>query len=65
MPRLVDFNGPKDIATWQEQIEFWKTHLDVFLEDVLGLRLKDVQRVMARAIGNCTTGYIVASRGFG
>lgn len=53
----------KDI--WVRQIWYWRTHLDVFIEDYLGVKLKDVQRVAARSFGNCDTIYFVQSRGFG
>lgn len=65
MPRLNDWTEPKDIETWGEQVQYWRTHIDVFLNDVLGIKLKDTQRVVARAIGNCTTIDIVKSRGYG
>lgn len=65
MPRLNDWSEPKDIETWWKQILFWRTHIDVFIVDILGIKLKDTQRVIARAIGNNTTCYITASRGYG
>lgn len=65
MPRLNDWTEPKDFDTWGLQIVYWRTHLDVFINDVLGIKLKDVQRVVAREIGNCNTCNIVKSRGFG
>jgi hypothetical protein len=38
---------------WAEQILYWRTHLDSFIVDYLGVKLKDTQRVVARAFGNC------------
>lgn len=53
------------VRAWWEQILFWRTHLDVFIVDVLKIKLKDDQRVIARAIGNGTVSNIVAARGLG
>lgn len=47
------------------QIWYWRTHLDVFIEEYFGVKLKDVQKVEARMFGNCDTLYFVQSRGFG
>lgn len=55
----------KNYKEWAKQIHYWRTHLDVFIEDYFKIRLKDVQRVEARAFGNCQTLYFVQSRGFG
>lgn len=61
----MDWTEPRDIETWWLQIQYWRTHIDVFINDVLGIKLKDTQRVVARAIGNCTMIDIVKSRGYG
>jgi len=37
----------------------------VFIEDAFEIKLKDVQKVEARAFGNCSTLFLVQSRGFG
>lgn len=55
----------KNIDGWVEQIWYWRTHLDVFIEEYFGVTLKDVQKVEARMFGNCDTIYFVQSRGFG
>lgn len=65
MPRLNDWTEPKDIETWWVQILYWRTHVDSFICDVLGVALKDTQRVVARAIGNGDISDIVKSRGYG
>ena len=59
------FEEPHDIKTWWIQILFWRTHLDVFIVNVLGINLKDDQRVIARAVGNCVDSKYVANRGQG
>lgn len=51
-------------AAW-EQILFWQTHLDIFIRDVLKVKLKDTQMVIARACGNGSNIKIVKSRGYG
>ena len=65
MARLNDWTEPKDIETWWVQILYWRTHVDSFICDVLGVSLKDTQRVVARAIGNGDISDIVKSRGYG
>lgn len=55
----------KNIELWAEQIWYWRTHQDVFIEEYFGIKLKDVQKVEARMFGNCDTIYFVQSRGFG
>ncbi len=55
----------KNTRLWVEQIWYWRTHLDVFIEEYFGIKLKDVQKVEARMFGNCDTIYFVQSRGFG
>ena len=55
----------KDVQTWWTQILFWRSHLDIFLERVLKVKLKDTQKVIARACGNATNIKLVKSRGYG
>lgn len=55
----------KNTELWVEQIWYWRTHQDVFIEEYFGIKLKDVQKVEARMFGNCDTIYFVQSRGFG
>lgn len=55
----------KNIDQWVEQICYWRTHQDVFIEDYFKIKLKDVQKIQARCFGNCETLYFVQSRGFG
>ena len=55
----------KNTDQWVEQVWYWRTHLDVFIEEYFCVKLKDVQKVEARMFGNCETIYFVQSRGFG
>ena len=55
----------KNVDQWEKQIWYWRTHLDVFIEEYFEITLKDVQKVEARMFGNCETIYFVQSRGFG
>ncbi len=58
-PRAFQFREIRNIDIWAEQIAYWRSHLDVFIEDAFEIKLKDVQKVEARAFGNCTTLYLV------
>lgn len=55
----------KNYELWWKHILFWRTHLDIFLMEVLKVKLKDTQQVIARACGNGTNIKIVKSRGYG
>ena len=55
----------KNWKLWWVWLQYMRSHLDVFLEECLGVRLKDTQKVEARAIGNGTDVKIVSSRGYG
>lgn len=50
----IEINGVvlKNIQAWRKQIWYWRTHLDVFIQEYFLIELKDTQRVIARAIGN-------------
>lgn len=43
----------KNEVLWAKQVFYWRTHLDCFIVEYLGVKLKDTQRVVARAFGNC------------
>ena len=55
----------KAVKLWATQILFWRTHLDVFIEEYFGIRLKDTQKIVARQFGNCDNLMAVKSRGYG
>ena len=55
----------RNIDLWVQQIDYWRKHLDVFIEEYFQIVLKDVQRIQARCFGNCDTLQFVQSRGFG
>ena len=62
--------GLQNIDAWAEQILFWRTHLDVFLEDVFSddehvVRFFPFQAMKLRSIGNDS--YVIddESRGLG
>lgn len=65
MARLDQVRDIKNYEQWWTQILFWRTHLDVFIMQYFGVKLKDVQQVIARAIGLARNARIVKSRGFG
>lgn len=57
------------ITNWdamEEQIIFYRTHLDIFIEDAFPpIKLSRDQHVIARAIGNCRDADVVQNRGAG
>ena len=55
----------KNWKLWWVWLQYMRSHLDVFIEQCLGVKLKDTQKVEARAIGNGTDVKIVSSRGYG
>ena len=55
----------KNDDLWVKQIIYWRTHLDVFIEEYFDVKLKDTQKVEARCFGNCDDLYFVQSRGYG
>lgn len=55
----------RNVALWTEQIHYWRTHLDAFIVDYLGIALKDTQRIVARQFGNSQQLMVVKSRGYG
>lgn len=63
--RISQVREIKNTDQWVKQIIYWRTHLDVFIEEYFKIKLKDVQKVEARMFGNCETLYFVQSRGFG
>ena len=48
-----------------KQMAFYRRHLDIFIEDYYGIKLYDPQKIVIRAIGNCTDISAAKSRGFG
>lgn len=65
MAKVDSIREIKEYAIWWEQKLYWETHLDVFIQQYFNVVLKDVQAVIARAIGNSTNIKLVQSRGFG
>ena len=63
--RLSQIRGIQKEDLWAQQIRYWRTHLDIFIEEYFKVHLRDVQKIQARAFGNCDTMVFVQSRGFG
>lgn len=64
-PKVVE--NPKE---WEKQIWFWRTHLDIFIEDYLSsndrkIKLFDYQKVIARQCGECSNVKDVEARSLG
>ena len=55
----------KNYELWWKYILFWRSHLDIFLMQVMKVNLKDTQQIIARACGNATNIKITQSRGYG
>jgi len=55
----------KNIEEWYKQISFYREHLDIYLEEVLGINIFDFQHVISRAIGNYDDLCIIESRSMG
>lgn len=53
------------IDLWGEQLAFYRDHLDIFIEDYFGVKLKDQQKVIARAAGRFAEINEANSRGSG
>ena len=45
----------RNVRLWAIQIAYWRTHLDVFIEEYFRIKLKDTQKVVARQFGNADT----------
>lgn len=55
-----------NFAVAEEQIIFWRQHLDIYLEDCYPpIKFTRAQHVMIRQIGNCIDNKDTCSRGFG
>lgn len=59
-------NENETLAVWEEQIMFWRDHLDIAIEDMFPpIKLTRDQHVIAREFGRCDDIKIVQSRGAG
>ncbi len=60
------FGEEKDYDLWSKQINFYRDHLDIFIEEMFHpIKLKNKQKVIARAFGRSSDIKIVDSRGAG
>lgn len=67
-PDIRDMVSPEmyeHLDVCAKQIWYWRKHLDVFIMDYLHIHLYDLQRVIARAIGNSDEAMLALLRGFG
>lgn len=65
---LKDLVSPElyeHLDTCATQIWYWRTHLDVFIEQYLHIKLFDLQKVIARMVGNGNDEAYALSRGQG
>lgn len=55
-----------DWNTIEEQVIYYRTHMDMFIEDAFSpTKLTPMQHVIARGVGNAMTSAVVAPRGYG
>ena len=62
---LKEYLSVQMIDLMGEQIAFYRDHLDIFIEDNYGYRLKDQQKIIARMVGRGSRISIANSRGSG
>lgn len=68
--KIVKQKELENAEEWEKQILFWRSHLDIFIEDYFSapgkpVILKDVQKIVARNCGNCTHVIDIESRSYG
>ena len=52
---ITQIRDIRNVKLWAKQIQFWREHLDVFIQSYFGVKLKDTQAVVARQFGRCDT----------
>lgn len=50
---------------WALQLQYYRSHLDVFLQEYMGLQLADTQQYIARGISTATEAHVIQSRSYG
>ncbi|MBK5239806.1 terminase family protein [Clostridium sp.] len=68
--KITKKNGIENPEIWEKLIWFYRTHLDIFIEDYFStpekpIKLFDVQKVVARNCGNCVDVKDVEARSLG
>jgi len=68
--KVVNTKAIENPEEWEKQIWFWRSHLDIFIEDYFSdeenkVELHDFQQVIARECGNCTNVKDIESRSLG
>lgn len=53
--KLTQIREIHNVKLWAQQILYWRTHLDVFIETYFHVKLKDTQKIVAREFGNADT----------
>ena len=62
---LKEYLSVQMIDLMGEQIAFYRDHLDIFIEDYYGYKLKDQQKIIARMVGRGSRISVANSRGSG
>lgn len=65
--READFpNGTAQLdKLWVLQLQYYRSHLDVFLQEYMGLHLADTQQYIARGISTATESHVIQNRSYG
>lgn len=68
--KVVKQSGVENAEEWEKLILFYRSHLDIFIEEYFSspgrpVEFKDVQKIVARNCGNCTNVIDIESRSFG
>ena len=50
---------------WALQLQYYRSHLDVFLQEYMGLHLADTQQYIARGISTATEAHVIQNRSYG
>ncbi len=58
-------NAPPLDCLWALQLQYYRSHLDVFLQEYMGLNLADTQQYIARGISAATESHVIQNRSYG
>lgn len=50
---------------WALQLQYYRSHLDVFLQEYMGIHLVDTQQYIARGISSATEAHVIQNRSYG
>lgn len=56
---------PRLDRLWAVQLQYYRSHLDVFLQEYIGLNLADTQQYVARGVSTATESHVIQNRSYG